>query len=164
MITLITGGARSGKTSQALLLAAAKEPKTYLATAELLDDEMRLRAERHRAERGAKWETVEEPYRVAELLPSFKGVVVIDCLTLWLSNWLLRSESLVEPELRRLCSALKEASADVIMITNEVGSSIIPENAVARTFRDLSGLMNQRIAEVAEQVVLMVCGIPVKVK
>jgi len=164
MITLVTGGARSGKTRQALRNAGSKEPKTYIATAELLDEEMRLRAARHRTERGSLWITIEEPYAVAEHLRALQGVVVIDCLTLWLSNWLLHAEAEVEHEIENLCSSFRNTSADVIAITNEVGSSVVPENAVARSFRDYSGLMNQKVAEVADRVFFMVCGLPLQVK
>jgi adenosylcobinamide kinase/adenosylcobinamide-phosphate guanylyltransferase len=164
MITLVTGGARSGKTRQALLNAGPREPRIYIATAELLDDEMQQRAARHRRERGLQWRTIEEPYDVSAQLRTQQGVVVIDCLTLWLSNWMLKDEASVENQISQLCSAIRATEADVIAITNEVGSSIVPDNEVARKFRDYAGLMNQRVAEIAGQVVLMVCGIPVRVK
>jgi adenosylcobinamide kinase/adenosylcobinamide-phosphate guanylyltransferase len=164
MITLVTGGARSGKTRFALQGNDSKEPRTYIATAELLDDEMRQRATNHRKERGAGWRTVEEPYDVADHLKTLTGLVIVDCLTLWLSNWLLRDEGQLEQHIADLCAALHATAADVIAISNEVGCSIVPENALARRFRDLSGLMNQRVAEVADHVFLMVAGIPLQVK
>jgi adenosylcobinamide kinase/adenosylcobinamide-phosphate guanylyltransferase len=164
MITLVTGGARSGKTRQALRSADATKAKTYIATAELLDVEMQQRAVRHRAERGSQWVTIEEPYEIADQLKALDGVVVIDCLTLWLSNWLLRAQHEVQPQIEKLCTALRATKADVIAITNEVGCSIVPDNEVARSFRDHSGLMNQRVADTADRVFLMVCGIPVRVK
>jgi adenosylcobinamide kinase/adenosylcobinamide-phosphate guanylyltransferase len=164
MIALITGGARSGKTGHALASAGTAEQRTYIATADLLDDEMRERAARHRQERGDRWHTIEEPYEVAECVLSLRGTVVIDCLTLWLSNWMLREELRVDAQVGKLCAALERASADVFAITNEVGSSVVPGNPLGRRFRDLSGLMNQRVATLADRVDLMVCGIPLRVK
>jgi len=164
MITLITGGARSGKTRYALSHAATSKPKTYVATSELLDDEMKLRAERHRAERGSEWETIEEPYHINEHLERLQGTVIVDCLTLWLSNWMLRDEPQVEMEVQKLQRSLRRTQADVFLITNEVGSSIVPEIELARRFRDLAGFLNQHVAETADRVILMVCGIPIQVK
>src|ERR1700752_5037600 len=163
-ITLITGGARSGKTRYALDVEQHIEPCIYIATAELLDDEMRLRAEKHRRERGSRWRTIEEPLEVSSRVQELTGVVVVDCLTLWLSNWMLRDETQVERQIEFLCSGFRKANCHIRAITNEVGFSIIPENALARRFRDCSGLMNQRVAEVADAVYLMVCGIPIRVK
>src|SRR6185369_9504225 len=102
-ITLITGGARSGKTSYALRDVDGIVPCTYIATAELLDDEMRERAARHRQERGGRWHTLEEPFEVAARLRELSGLVVVDCLTLWLSNWMLRDETQVQPQIDALC-------------------------------------------------------------
>jgi len=164
MIILITGGARSGKTRHALTYAGAKNPTTYIATAELLDEEMRQRAERHRLERGVRWETIEEAYDVSKHLLRLRGVVVVDCLTLWLSNWVLRAEEQAGRQIESLCSALRVTEADIVAVTNELGWSIVPDNALARRFRDYSGLMNQRVAKIADHVVLMVCGISVQVK
>jgi adenosylcobinamide kinase/adenosylcobinamide-phosphate guanylyltransferase len=163
-ITLITGGARSGKTRFALETPNGVTACTYIATAELLDDEMRERAAKHREERGNRWNTIEEPFELASRLPELTGLVVVDCLTLWLSNWMLRDETQVSKQIDSLCSALSAATCHVRAITNEVGSSIVPENALARRFRDWSGHMNQRVAVAADSVYLMVCGIPTKVK
>jgi adenosylcobinamide kinase/adenosylcobinamide-phosphate guanylyltransferase len=164
LITLITGGARSGKTLYALDAAETMSPRTYIATAQLLDDEMRERAARHQHERGALWRTIEEPYELAPLVAELHGLVVIDCLTMWLSNWFLRDEARLEQKIDQLCSSLEAATCQIRAITNEVGSSIVPENPLARRFRDFSGLMNQRVAAVADAVCLMVCGIPMRVK
>ena len=164
MLTLITGSARSGKTRQALNTAIEMQPRIYIATAQLLDEEMHERAARHRAERGEHWQTVEEPLQVGQRLRELSGVVVLDCLTLWLSNWMLRDESQLDRQIDELCSTLRSVPYHVIAITNEVGWSIVPDNAMARRFRDWSGLMNQRVAAIADSVVLMVCGIPTKVK
>ena len=164
MITLITGGARSGKTRYGLDCANEPVLRTYIATAQLLDDEMRERAARHQRERGEGWRTLEEPFEVASRVRELSGIVVVDCLTLWLSNWMCRDEEQVERQIDLLCSAFRDSTAHVRAITNEVGSSIVPENPLARRFRDWSGLMNQRVAAVADSVVMMVCGIPTRVK
>jgi adenosylcobinamide kinase / adenosylcobinamide-phosphate guanylyltransferase len=164
VVTLITGGARSGKTRYALEVPGNPDQWTYIATAELLDDEMRERAARHRIERGSAWRTVEEPFEVASRLTELEGIVVVDCLTMWLSNWMLRDEMQVERQIDLLCGVLTKTACNVRLITNEVGSSIVPDNALARRFRDWTGLMNQRVAAAADAVYLMVCGLPVKVK
>src|SRR5437867_13233190 len=126
MITLITGGARSGKTRHALAYAGSKEPKTYIATSEGLDDEMRERAARHRAERGAQWDTIEEAYDLSEHLRRLHGVVVIDCLTVWLSNWVLRAEDQSGKQIESLCRALVFAEAEVVAVANDVGWALVP--------------------------------------
>ena len=164
MITLITGGARSGKSRYALQIPEPAESYTYIATAELLDDEMRERAERHRNERGTRWRTIEEPIDVGPRLVELKGIVVVDCLTMWLSNWMLHDQAQVEAQIDLLCRALRDATCHVRVITNEVGSSIVPENPLGRRFRDWAGIMNERVAGVSDAVYLMVCGIAVKVK
>ncbi|PWT83498.1 MAG: bifunctional adenosylcobinamide kinase/adenosylcobinamide-phosphate guanylyltransferase [Acidobacteria bacterium] len=163
VLTLITGSARSGKTRHALN-AALETPRIYFATAQLLDEEMRERAARHRAERADGWQTIEEPFQVAQRLRELSGTVVLDCLTLWLSNWMLHDASQLDSQIDELCVTLRNVPYHVIAITNEVGWSIVPENALARRFRDWSGVMNQRVAAAADSVVLMVCGIPTKVK
>src|SRR5215470_16452005 len=106
MITLITGGARSGKSGYALEAAQGAGPYTYIATAELLDDEMRQRAERHKRVRGSRWQTIEEPFEVGARVAELRGIVVIDCLTMWLSNWMARDETQLEKQIGSLCSAL----------------------------------------------------------
>ncbi len=163
-ITLITGGARSGKTSYALRGADGISPCTYIATAELLDDEMRERAAHHRQERDGRWHTIEEPLQIAGRLQELSGLVVVDCLTLWLSNWMLRDETQIQQQIDALCAVLRAAPCQVRLITNEVGSSIVPEHPLGRRFRDWSGIMNQRVAATADSVYLMVCGIPMRVK
>jgi len=125
---------------------------------------MRERAARHQRERGEGWRTLEEPFEVASRVRELSGIVVVDCLTLWLSNWMCRDEEQVERQIDLLCSAFRDSTSHVRAITNEVGSSIVPENPLARRFRDWSGLMNQRVAAVADSVVMMVCGIPTRVK
>jgi adenosylcobinamide kinase / adenosylcobinamide-phosphate guanylyltransferase len=163
-VTLITGGARSGKTRYALEAADDITPRTYIATAGLLDEEMRERAAHHQRERGNRWRTIEEPFELAPLVKDLHGLVVVDCLTLWLSNWMLRDDTQLERQIDLLCAAFHSTGCQVRAITNEVGCSIVPENLMARHFRDWSGLLNQRMAATADAVYLMVCGIPTRVK
>lgn len=166
MKVLITGGVRSGKSRYAISLAEQLAPERYyLATAQALDDEMAARIAAHRRGRGAGWHTVEEPFDIASRV-SQPGPVVVDCLTLWLSNLLLRESSDADfaSPLRRLVDAFAAADNPVIAITNEVGMSIVPDNELARRFRDLSGILAQDMARVADRVVLMCAGIPMDVK
>jgi adenosylcobinamide kinase/adenosylcobinamide-phosphate guanylyltransferase len=171
VITLITGGARSGKSRYALQGVGEQEfdsgafgDWTYIATAELLDDEMRERAARHQHERGGRWRTIEEPFELVSRLRELKGIVVVDCLTMWLSNWMSRDETQMENQIDSLCAAFRKTTCHVRAITNEVGSSIVPENPLARRFRDWSGVMNQRVAASADAVYLLVCGLALRVK
>jgi adenosylcobinamide kinase / adenosylcobinamide-phosphate guanylyltransferase len=165
-VTLVLGGARSGKSRHAEgLAAAARGAKVYIATAEAFDEEMRDRIARHQAQRGgAGWETIEAPL---DLVPALKtihsGVVLIDCVTLWISN-LMHAERDVKAEVDRLCAALKASPARVVIVSNEVGLSIVPENALARRFRDEQGLANQAIAATADEVVLVAAGLPLFLK
>lgn len=163
-LTLITGATRSGKTRYALEAADDVTPRTYIATAGLLDDEMRERAARHQRERGTRWRTIEEPFELAPLVKDLHGLVVVDCLTLWLSNWMLRDDTQLDRQIDLLCAAFHSTTCHIRAITNEVGWSIVPENLLARRFRDWSGIMNQRLASTADAVYLMVCGIPTRVK
>jgi adenosyl cobinamide kinase/adenosyl cobinamide phosphate guanylyltransferase len=163
--TFVIGGARSGKSRYAeALIAALPPPWVYLATAQALDAEMTARIDQHRARRGAGWTTVEAPRDLAAALAAHRGTpMLVDCLTLWLSNVMLAGID-IEPEIARLEHALADASAPVVLVANEVGFGIVPENALARRFRDLQGLLNQRIAAGADRVVLMVAGLPLVVK
>jgi len=166
---LVTGGCRSGKSEYALRIAEDREKKVFIATAEPGDGEMRERIERHKRRRGSEWRTVEEPIDLGGALAGSKAeadVVVIDCITLWLSNLLVRgdSEESILERVNALAEEVKEASADVIIVTNEVGSGIVPGNELSRRFRDLAGLANQRLTRVCERVVLMVAGISLIVK
>ena len=141
-ISFILGGARSGKSARALALAAASPgPHTFLATAEALDDEMTDRIDRHKAERGPEWGLIEGPLDIAPAVEAHDdGVLLIDCLTLWLSN-LMHHDRVVEIETARLIDALG-SSGRVILVSNEVGLSIAPENALARRFRDAQGRLS----------------------
>lgn len=168
-LTFIIGGARSGKTAFALSLASeAKGKKVYLATAEALDEEMRLRIQRHREERGGDWLTVEEPQGVALAISSLAGqdakVILIDCLTLWLSNRILHPDNVILDEAASLIRAITTSGCEVIAISNEVGWGIVPENGLARRFRDLAGGVNQMFASAASSVYFVAAGIPLKLK
>jgi adenosyl cobinamide kinase/adenosyl cobinamide phosphate guanylyltransferase len=170
-ITLVTGGARSGKSMQALKLALPYQRKFFVATGQGLDDEMTARIEFHRTTRPPDFQTVEEPVQVVaalEKLGKSADLVVLDCLTLWISNLMQRHEGDDTPvlaEADKLAAALKDAPFASIVVTDEVGSGIVPtDHAESRRFRDLLGWTNQKIAAAADDVVLMVAGYPVKVK
>jgi adenosyl cobinamide kinase/adenosyl cobinamide phosphate guanylyltransferase len=165
LLTLVLGGARSGKSRYAeSLIAALPPPWTYIATGEAGDAEMAARIEAHRARRGEGWRTVEAPRDLADVLAACgKTPVLVDCLTLWLSNLMLADADL-EAQFVRLETTLAQAVAPVVLVANEVGSGIVPENALARAFRDHQGQLNQRIAARADRVVLIVAGIPLIIK
>jgi adenosylcobinamide kinase / adenosylcobinamide-phosphate guanylyltransferase len=164
-ITLVLGGARSGKSRYAeSLIAALPPPWTYLATAEGGDEEMAARIAAHRARRGPQWHTVEAPRNLAAAFKSCQTVpVVVDCLTLWLSNLML-ADADIDAEMTLLEQTLAGASAPVVLVANEVGSGIVPDNPLGRRFRDLQGILNQRMAARADRVVLVVAGLPVAIK
>ena len=165
MKQLVLGGARSGKSRFAEgLLARHAPPWLYVATAEAGDAKMVTRIAAHKARRGPDWMTREAPRDLAGALaePGDRPVLV-DCLTLWLSNLML-ADAAVEAEIARLEQALEQARAPVVLVANEVGSGIVPDNALARRFRDLQGQLNQRLAARADRVVLVVAGLPLFVK
>jgi adenosylcobinamide kinase/adenosylcobinamide-phosphate guanylyltransferase len=164
-LTLVLGGARSGKSRYAeSLITALPPPWVYVATGQGLDAEMAARIEAHRARRGAGWTTVEAPRELAGTLAAHaRAPVLVDCLTLWLSN-LMMADAPIEAEFDRLAQALHKATAPVVIVANEVGSGIVPDNALARRFRDLQGWLNQRIAAQADRVVLVVAGLPLFLK
>lgn len=210
MLVLVTGGARSGKSSFAEAYAARLSSHgVYIATAQAYDEEMKERIGLHRRQRdeaGYPWTTVEQPYDLAETLERWTAgtdsdsvsddaaglsgdrnaddvtkaareqddaVVLVDCLTLWLSNWLLRyeqeadAERLVKlrlDELTAACRRFADSGRKLVLVTNEVGYGLVPEYKLGRQFRDLSGMMNQRLAREAEQVFLVTAGIPVELK
>lgn len=164
-LTLVLGGARSGKSRYAeSLIAALPPPWIYLATAKPGDEEMRARIAAHRARRGPQWKTIEAPHEVAEAVVSSQPMpVLVDCLTLWLSNVMLAGAD-IEAEIGRLERALDAATAPVMLVANEVGSGIVPDHPLGRKFRDLQGTLNQRIAARANRVVFMVAGLPLAIK
>jgi adenosylcobinamide kinase/adenosylcobinamide-phosphate guanylyltransferase len=169
-ITLITGGARSGKSRYALSLARKYRGKrAFVATAEPFDDEMRDRIMKHRKERGEAFITAEEPIDLRQAIDSLPGdvrVAVVDCLTVWIGNLMHKSDGADAdyPEINHFLDLLDYPPCDLCIVSNEVGMSLVPENAMARRFRDLCGVLNQQVAERADRVVLMVSGIPVTVK
>jgi adenosylcobinamide kinase/adenosylcobinamide-phosphate guanylyltransferase len=168
-LVLVTGGARSGKTRFAMdrTLAECRRggvSPVYLATAQPGDDEMAERIAAHRRSRGPEWTTVEEPLDVAGVLAGMAGhIVLLDCLTLWLSNVLLAGRS-VTVGTNALCDELGERRSAVVCVTNEVGSGVVPETALGRAFRDEQGLLNQRIGDLADEVHLVVAGQPLRIK
>lgn len=167
-VHLFLGGARSGKSTAAQRLAEdAGGTPVYLATARRSqDEEFAARLAQHRADRGDRWRTVEEDLDLAGALREHRGtdhVVVVDCLTLWISNLLLDGEE-VQPAVDALCDELAVDRGDVALVTNEVGQGTVPMHALTREFRDQQGWCNQRVAAVADRVRLLVAGIPVAVK
>jgi adenosylcobinamide kinase/adenosylcobinamide-phosphate guanylyltransferase len=164
-ITLIIGGARSGKSSRALALAA-DAPRVMIATAEGLDDEMTARIARHKAERGAGWDTVECPLDLADAVAAAAApvrVLVVDCLTLWLSN-LMHAGRDPERACAILIAALSAAPGRVILVSNELGMGLAPMEALSRAFRDAQGQVNQRIAAAADRVEFVAAGLPLILK
>lgn len=169
-IILITGGARSGKSAHALELAKDGARRIFIATAEAFDQEMRERIARHQNERGDAWETIEAPLDVASAIQNIddpSAVIIVDCLTVWLGNLMHHNAGFDEtaPIIRQTLEAARHArAARIILVTNEVGMSIVPENALARRFRDLAGRINQRFAAIADRVILTVCGQTLTIK
>ena len=163
-ISLILGGARSGKTARALALCA-KPPHTYLATAQPLDGEMETRIAAHRAERGATWGVIEEPLDIAAALRGAEAgtTILIDCLTLWLSN-LMHHDRDVEAETALLIAALADTPNRVVLVSNEIGLGLVPMEKLSRDFRDAQGLLNQRVAAAADHVEFVVAGLPMVMK
>lgn len=165
-ITLVLGGARSGKSRYAEALVRDAGGGIYLATAQALDDEMAARIARHRAERGNAWTTIEEPLELAAALERNAQAgrpILVDCLTLWLSN-LMGAGRAGERETARLIAVLKALPAPVVLVSNEVGLGIVPDNALARAFRDEAGRLNQAVAAAAGRVVLLAAGLPLVLK
>jgi adenosylcobinamide kinase/adenosylcobinamide-phosphate guanylyltransferase len=162
---LILGGARSGKSGHAQMLAEQTAERRHggrlvmIATAEALDDEMADRIARHKGERGPAWRTIEAPVELAAAIDSLGegDVAVVDCLTLWLSNLLCRDADIGRASAALLCS-IEASRATLMLVSNEVGFGIVPDNALARRFRDEAGRLHQRIAASADQVLLMVAG------
>jgi adenosylcobinamide kinase/adenosylcobinamide-phosphate guanylyltransferase len=171
----ITGGARSGKSGFAEKLAAEfGAPLGYLATAQALDGEMAERVRKHRERRGSEWSTIEEPLHLSQALARCDGlykVILVDCVTLWLSNMLFEyedsgenCEELIHEELERLKSTLRGMVTPVILVSNEVGMGIVPDNRLARAFRDIAGTANQALAEAADEAHAVISGIPLRLK
>lgn len=170
-ITLITGGARSGKSSFALELARkGYSQRSFIATALAVDEEMKERIAFHQKQRGNAFQNVEEPIRLSKAIASAADkcqVAVVDCLTVWLGNlyhhYNKREESIRE-DITGLLKTLDNAACDLILVTNEVGWGIVPERPLGRVFRDMAGFMNRQIAQRAQHVYLLCCGIPLTLK
>lgn len=168
---LIMGGCRSGKSRYALELAtqAAGRNRIFVATCMPGDKEMEERVRRHQKERSQSWTTVEAPLSLAEALDEHDrqgNVIVVDCLTLWLSNLLLEinNPEEIEVHIKRLIQSLESSQCPVFLVSNEVGTGIVPENRLARRFRDVAGFANQSVAACSDMVIWMVAGIPVSIK
>lgn len=167
--TLVTGGARSGKSELAERLALRATGRAiYIATAEAYDDEMRARITAHQARRGGQWREMHAPLDLVAALDASDGgnggdPRLVDCLTLWLTNLMLADRDW-RAEGEALIAALSRQSAPVVLVTNEVGLGIVPDNALGRAFRDAAGWLNRRVAEVSGTVILVVAGCPIKVK
>jgi adenosylcobinamide kinase / adenosylcobinamide-phosphate guanylyltransferase len=169
-IVLVTGGARSGKSRFAEARVRELQPSApwlYFATAEPFDDELRARIARHQAARGEGWRTVEAPRELASAIAGAPAhAALVDCVTVWLSNRLLDGaldESLLDAA-TELGAAARLHDAPVVLVTNEVGAGIVPETPLGRRFRDLAGLVNQRLAAAADEVVLIACGLPLRLR
>ena len=164
---LILGGARSGKSARAQHLAeTAMGTRVYIATAQALDDEMSDRIARHQADRGDGWRTVETPLDLVGALESQAGageVVLVDCLTLWLSN-LMHSGRNIDAETERLCACLQSLGSEIVLVSNEVGLGLVPETPLGRQFRDAQGRLNQRVATVCDVVEFVAAGLPIRLK
>ena len=170
-VTFIFGGARSGKSRLSQKLGESMHGKRlFIATAQPLDDEMKQRIESHRLARGKNWKTIEEPIEISKVIWENRkeyGLILIDCLTIWISNLLKRfegDEEKILEEVRRLEEAIKGSDVRFIIVSNEVGMGIVPDNKLARQFRDLLGIINQRMADLSDRVILMVSGIPMILK
>lgn len=166
-LTFVLGGARSGKSGYALAQAQrlSSGPLTMIATAQALDAEMAARIARHQAERDGNWRTLEAPLDLAGAVRSLApgDVAVIDCLTLWLTNQML-AEAEIAPAVAELIGAFAESPARLIVISNEVGQGIVPDNPLARRFRDEAGWMHQKVAAAADRAVMVIAGLPVVLK
>lgn len=165
-ISFFIGGARSGKSKSAEMHTLRfGSPATYIATCEVLDKEMAQRVEKHQARRGEDWSTLFTPFNLADEIKKVgsNGPILVDCLTLWLSNHLLKNNAL-EREIDELTNSLKNSKSNIVLVSNEVGTGIVPDNALARKFRDSAGLMNQKIASVSDEVYWVVAGIQTQIK
>ena len=166
-VTLITGGARSGKSRLAeAIIANENQAAIYIATAQVRDEEMAIRVAEHQGRRGPNWQTEEIPFELVAGLTELANSgtpILVDCLTLWLTNILL-AERNIELEIKALADCLKDIRTPLVLVSNETGLGIVPDNDLARAFRDHAGIMNQRIAEVADNVLFVAAGLPLILK
>lgn len=165
--TLVLGGARSGKSvfAEGLVEASGLSP-IYLATGRALDDEMKTRIAHHQDRRGGNWETIEEPVHLAEALARearTDRAILVDCLTLWVTNLMMADEDVAERG-EALCAGIRDLPGVVVFVSNEVGMGIVPENRMARDFRDHTGFLHQKVAGECQHVYLMAAGLPLKLK
>ena len=170
-IIFVIGGCRSGKSSHALQTAEKmpQNSKIYMATCVPRDEEMRQRVAKHQKERNRSWVTVEVPLDLPQAIlenSRQENVILVDCLTLWLSNLLMETDDdkKIEEMIGRLTAAIERAPGRIVLVSNEIGTGIVPENKLARQYRDLIGLANQAVAKTAGKVIWMVAGIPVTIK
>ena len=169
-VTLVLGGARSGKSRYAQQLAEQSRHVVFVATAKASDEEMRAKIDRHREDRPKEWLTVEEPLDLPRVLAEHERqseVIVVDCLTIFAANLMEaegENEGAIEARVEALCGALRAVQCAVVMVSNEVGSGVHPVSPLGRRYRDLLGEINQRVARIADDVVLMVAGLPLALK
>ncbi|MBN1905875.1 MAG: bifunctional adenosylcobinamide kinase/adenosylcobinamide-phosphate guanylyltransferase [Deltaproteobacteria bacterium] len=168
---LVLGGVRSGKSSLALdLCNKMKGDRYFLATAQPFDDEMEYRIKRHQEERGSGWTTVEESVDIVKKIKELDGdktIILLDCLTLWLSNLYMKYESdvdMVYKEIERFVEGISGIKGRLVLVSNEVGMGIVPENKLARMYRDASGTMNRKVAGIADKVIITFAGLPLVLK
>lgn len=165
-LTLVLGGANSGKSDIAeKLFETSGMERTYIATAQAFDDEMRTKIARHRTERGPSWNTIEAPMELVEVLATLRpdAPALVDCATMWLSNHLLAKHDL-QVETDRLLAAMTACAAPLVVVSNEVGQGIVPDNALARRFRSAQGGLNRRLATQADAVIGVMAGLPFALK
>jgi adenosylcobinamide kinase/adenosylcobinamide-phosphate guanylyltransferase len=169
-VTLVLGGVRSGKSRYAQQLAEQWGRVVFVATGKITDDEMRAKIENHRESRPKEWLTVEEPLELSKALREHElncDVIIVDCLTIFAANVLEaegEDDSAIERRVEALCATLRETQCKVLLVSNEVGSGVVPAYPAGRRFRDLLGEINQRVARVSDDVVLMVAGLPLALK
>ena len=168
-LILVIGGVRSGKSSFAVNLAKkSKKKPVFIATCKPLDKEMVTRVKKHQSSRPKSWKTVEEDINLSSVIKKLKvdNVAIIDCLTLWICNLLMAnlSKKKIDAKIKEFIDALKATEATIIIVSNEIGWGIVPENKLSREFRDIIGLLHQRVAKVSSQVHLMVAGLSLPVK
>ncbi|KAB7613325.1 bifunctional adenosylcobinamide kinase/adenosylcobinamide-phosphate guanylyltransferase [Amylibacter sp. SFDW26] len=165
-LTMVIGGAASGKSVYAEnLVITSGHPRSYIATAQALDNEMRDKVVKHKAQRGADWDTYEAPFKPWEALAGIDkaNVTLLDCATFWLSNMLINDANLAEEKVHFL-NGLKNANGSVVIVTNEVGQGVVPDNKLARQFRQAQGELNQDLAALCDLVVLITAGLPLSLK
>ena len=164
-VHLVLGGARSGKSRHALATGnQLRGPHSFIATAQAYDSEMTERIQKHREERAEHWNTIEAPIQLARAIASLdEGTILVDCCTLWLSNVMLADRD-VDGDTDVLLDSIASANANMVLVSNEVGSGIVPETRLGRDFRDEQGRLNQRLAQIADTVELVVAGLPLRIK